>query len=112
MRQLPQDFDDIKAAIVDKVNNVITKDAIPDDLVINWDRTGVNMVPGGTWTMEEQGFQQVPIHGMDDKRQITVLLAVTKSYYRRKCRLCTNVLLIFQFILHFSLRFKMGATQN
>jgi len=79
VKQLPQDFDDIKAAFVEKVNNVFTKNAIPDALVINWDQTGVNMVPGGAWTMEEQGSQQVPIHGMDDKRQITVLLAVTKS---------------------------------
>ena len=27
---------------------------VPANLVINWDQTGVNMVPGGQWTLLDQ----------------------------------------------------------
>ena len=49
------------------------------NLVVNWDQTGVNMVPGGQWTLESVGSKQVTIAGLDDKRQITVVLAATKD---------------------------------
>jgi len=28
---------------------------IPDDLIFNWDQTGVNLIPGGDWTMDKKG---------------------------------------------------------
>ena len=40
---------------------------------------GPDRVPGGDWTMEQQGSQQVSITRLDDKRQITLLLPNTKS---------------------------------
>ena len=52
---------------------------VPANLVINWDQTGVNMVPGGQWTLKFVGSKQVTIAGLDDKRQITVVLAATKD---------------------------------
>ena len=52
---------------------------IPESLVINWDHTAVNYIPVSSWTMEEQGSKRVEIAGMNDKRQITMVLAVSKN---------------------------------
>ncbi len=39
---------------------------IPEDLIINWDHTGL---PVSNWTMAEEGSKRVEIVGLDDKRQ-------------------------------------------
>lgn len=28
---------------------------IPDELVFNWDQTGINLVPGENWTLDKKG---------------------------------------------------------
>jgi hypothetical protein len=40
---------------------------IPSELVINWDQTGINIVPVSQWTMEVEGAKRVEITGIDDK---------------------------------------------
>ena len=52
---------------------------IPEDLIINWDQTGLKYVPVADWTFAEKGSKRVEISGLDDKRQITVLLTCTMS---------------------------------
>lgn len=79
VKNLPSDFEDIKTKHLEKISNVVEQYHVPDSLIINWDQTGCQLVPGGDWTMEQQGTQQITISGLDDKRQITLLLAVTKS---------------------------------
>ena len=79
IKHLPKDFDQIQTNYLQKITDITTTDDIPDDLIINWDQTATNLLPGGNWTMEKRGKEQVPIHGMDDKRQITLLLSITKS---------------------------------
>ncbi len=32
---------------------------IPDDLIINWDHTGLNYVPVSKWTMAKEGSKRV-----------------------------------------------------
>ena len=49
--------------------------------MINWDHTVVNYIPVSSWTMEEQGSKRVKIAGMNNKRQITMVLAVSKNGY-------------------------------
>ena len=44
VKTLPSDFKSIKWEF-----------SVPDSLVINWDQTGCQLVPGDEWTMEEQG---------------------------------------------------------
>ena len=58
VNHLPADLDSIKEEYVNKVNNVIKEHNIPDSLVINWDQTGCQLVPGGDWTMEQQRYQR------------------------------------------------------
>ena len=78
VKHLPKDFEDIKAKHLEKVNKVVEEHRVQDSLIIR-DQTGCQLVPGGDWTMEQQGTQQITISGLDDKRQITLLLAVSKS---------------------------------
>jgi hypothetical protein len=51
----------------------------PEELVINWDHTGIHYVPVGNWMLAEQGSKRVEIAGVDDKQQITAVFAGTRS---------------------------------
>jgi len=42
-------------------------EAIPSDLILNWDHTGINVVPGSQWTMEAKGSKRVEAVGVSDK---------------------------------------------
>ena len=48
-------------------------------LLFNWDQTGVKLVPVSSWTMAQGGSKQVPVVGVEDKREITLVLAITAS---------------------------------
>ena len=50
---------------------------IPPSLVINWDQTAFHLVPVSAWTISRQGAQSIRIAGLDNKREITVIIAVT-----------------------------------
>ena len=50
---------------------------IPPELVINWDQTGIKIVPVSSWTMEKKGAKRVEIAGVEDKHQITAVFATT-----------------------------------
>ena len=47
--------------------------------MINWDHTGVNVVPSYQWTQAEKGATRVEIAGSGYKQQITVTVAGTHS---------------------------------
>ena len=48
-------------------------------MIFNWNQTGLSIIPTGSWTMEREGAKVVSIAHADDKRQITVVLAVTAT---------------------------------
>lgn len=59
---------------------MVKKHDIPPQLIYNSrDHTGINYVPVSSWTMEVEGTQRVPIIGLDDKRQVTIVFAGTLS---------------------------------
>ena len=64
--------------LADIAAEVVMKD-IPKDLIINWDQTGLSIIPTGDWTMEKEGAKVVSIANADDKRQVTAVLAVTAN---------------------------------
>ena len=66
-------FDEVKEQFLLDFEAVVMMEEIPFDLILNLDQTGLHVVPGSTWTMEEKGCKRVEIIGMDDKRQITAL---------------------------------------
>ena len=47
---------------------------IPGDLILNWEQTGIRIVPSTNWTMERKGSKRVEATALNDKRQITVVL--------------------------------------
>ena len=73
-----EQFDELKLFLLD-FNNVIEMDDVPEELVINWDQTGINYVPISSWTMEKEGVKRVEVTGKDDKRQLTALFACSMS---------------------------------
>ena len=60
-------FEAVKEQFVINVNAVIEMEDIPQQLVFNWDQTGISIVPGSSWTMAVKGLKQVEIVGMGDK---------------------------------------------
>ena len=42
-------------------------------LILNWDQTGMIMVPSYCWTMGQQGAKRVKVCGVDDKRSIAAV---------------------------------------
>ena len=46
---------------------------IPPELILNWDHTGIKIVPSSSWTMEQQGTKHVDLVGAGDKRLITAV---------------------------------------
>ena len=54
---------------------------IPSELVINWDQTGISIVPGSSWTIAPSGSRRVEILRMGDKTQITAVFAGSLSYH-------------------------------
>ena len=50
---------------------------IPPELILNWDQTGIKIVPSSGWTMDQQGVKRVEVIGMNDKRQITAVFCAS-----------------------------------
>ena len=73
------DFEERKAQFVFDAQAIIGLEEIPDNLVVNWDQTGIHYVPVSDWTMEKVGAKRVEIVGANDKRQITAVFAGTMS---------------------------------
>ena len=52
------------------LQDVVKMEDIPPQLVLNWDQTGLNLVPASsTWIMEHCGTKRVQINGLNDKRR-------------------------------------------
>lgn len=75
-RKLPPDFSSVKAKFLRDISSEVSKYSIPESMILNWDQTAVSMVPTSHWTMNRTGGKQVTMVGLNDKRQITILLAV------------------------------------
>jgi len=48
-------FEEIKVQFLGDVLAVVKMESIPDELVLNWDHTPINIVPGLQWTMAQKG---------------------------------------------------------
>ena len=59
--------------------SVVAMKEIPPELIINWDHTALKLVPSSNWTMEKKGIKRIEIVAINDKRQITCVLACTMS---------------------------------
>jgi len=75
----PSHYEELKEQYLLDIKIVVEMEEIPADLILNWDHTGINIVPGCPWTMEEKGAKRVDCVGLDDKRQITTVICATLS---------------------------------
>ena len=57
----------------DDVVTTVTMEEIPPHLILNWDQSGIKVVPSSSWTMDKRGSKRVEIIGVDYKRQITAV---------------------------------------
>ncbi len=73
-RKQPNDFPAIKEKYLQDIQAIVKEHDIPDALIVNFDQTGVAIIPVDDWTMEEAGSKDVAITGLEDKRMITALL--------------------------------------
>ena len=46
-------FQELEEDFLLQIKNTVDMDEIPEDLIINFDQTGLNYVPVTSWTMEE-----------------------------------------------------------
>ncbi|MCH9717517.1 MAG: hypothetical protein K0U52_10595, partial [Gammaproteobacteria bacterium] len=70
---VPSDFAEIKAKFLREIVATVTMLEIPPELILNWDQTGIHLVPAASWTMDLTGSKRVEICGVNDKRQITAV---------------------------------------
>ena len=68
-----ENFEELKEQYLLDIKACVEMDEVPDELIINWDQTGIHYVPVSSWTMEKEGSKRVEIAGIDDKRQITAV---------------------------------------
>ena len=74
-----QDFDTIKISFLERIVTALKTHSIPKALIINLDETGLKLVPVSSWTLEQQGAAKVKVAGVDDKREITGVVAASMS---------------------------------
>ena len=58
-----ENFAELKSNYLLEIKNVMVMDEIPAQLVINFDQTGLNIVPTSDWTMEAEGSKRVEVIG-------------------------------------------------
>ena len=68
-----ENFAQVKEQFLRDVVTIVEMEDIPGELILNWDQTGIKMIPMNSWTMEQEGMQRVEMVGLSDKRQITAV---------------------------------------
>ena len=62
-----------------KISNVILDYEVPSALVLNLDQTPLSYISPGKYIFSSKGSKNVPIKGLDDKRQITATFVVSAT---------------------------------
>lgn len=70
-------FEEVKEYFLADIKAEVLMNDIRDELIINWDQTPLHILPTGDWTMHQAGEKIIPIANIDDKWQITAVLAVS-----------------------------------
>ena len=73
----PENFSAVKKSFLEDVVTTVDMEGIPPELIMNWDQTGIKLVPSSSWTMAQQGSRRVEMSGVGDKRQITAIYCGT-----------------------------------
>ena len=54
-----EEFSKLQSQFPNDVVTVVEIEEIPPELILNWDQTGLKIVPAFVWTMEQQGSKRV-----------------------------------------------------
>ena len=76
---LPVEFNLQKEHFLNDICAEVIMNNIPENLILNWDHTSIHLVPVSEWTMEKHGTKNIIVTGVDDKQQITLVLAATMT---------------------------------
>ena len=60
-------FQELKEQYLADIAAEVIMNDIPHDLIINWDQTGLKIIPIGDWTMNLSGEKIIPVTACDDK---------------------------------------------
>ena len=63
-KSLVEQFDELKVQFLDDVVTTVAVEEIPPELILNWDQTGLNIVPSSSWTMDQRGAKRVELTGL------------------------------------------------
>ena len=67
-RIAPNDLKEVKKSFLSEIVETVAMNDVPEDLIFNWDQTGINLVPGALWTMDKKGKKRIKIAELQDKR--------------------------------------------
>ena len=73
--KLPIDFDKVAKDYAKRIAATIKHHQTHKSLIINFDQTGIHLVPAGSHSFAPKGTKDVPNHFSCDKRQITAVIA-------------------------------------
>ena len=51
------EFHQLKEQFLKEVVATVQMEEIPPELILNWDQTGIKIVPSSTWTLDQQGVK-------------------------------------------------------
>lgn len=78
-QKIPEHFRTLKANFLEKVQIVCREHNTLQSLVLNMEETGLPIIPVSSWTLAAKGSNQVPVVGLEDKRQMTAALACSAT---------------------------------
>ena len=78
-RSLPSNFLEIQNLFITRITWIVHTHAIPPDLFLNADETGIRFLPVRETKWAGKGSKQVDVSGADDKRQFTATPVISAS---------------------------------
>ena len=70
-------FTEVKQQFLDAVVETVEMEEVCPELILNWDQTGIQIVPSSTWTMDREEGSRIEMVGTKDKCLITVVFYCT-----------------------------------
>ena len=67
----------VKRKFLNDVAETVEMEEVCPELILNWDQTGIRIVPSSSWTMDREGVSRIEMVDAKDKRQITAVFCCT-----------------------------------
>ena len=77
-----ENFAELKQCFLDDVVATVSMEEIPPELILNWDQTGIKLVPSSGWTMDQLCSRCVEVTGENDKQLIMAVFCESLANWR------------------------------